>query len=233
VANNFTWTLLNATQPGTATTIDTGDGRMTDPVWRDGKIWAVHSGGQPAGTANRTAALWYELDPTTLSTTPIVQSGVIDPGTNSHYSYPSIAVNKNNDVAVGFSNADSSTYIREMATGRVSTDAAGTMNAPYEIRPGEDTYVKDYGSGNVRWGDYSATRVDPVDDTTFWTLQQRAVMDVGPAASDDRWETNWAKNARNLEIYVGDGDQTLADAFRQYLDRFDLGFLVAEEESPE
>jgi hypothetical protein len=234
VVNNFTWTLIQASQPGTGTTIDTGDGRMTDPVYRNDRIWAVHSGGLPAGGApNRTAAFWYELDPAQLSTTPIIQSGVLDPGTGSHYSYPSIVANKNDDVAIGFSHANSSTYIREMATGRLSTDAAGTMNTPYEIRPGEDTYVKDYGSGLVRWGDYSATRVDPVDDTTFWSIQQRAVLDVGAGASDDRWETNWSQNKRNLDVFVGE-DEALAAAFKAYLDRFDLGFLVAPaEESPE
>jgi hypothetical protein len=61
------------------------------------------------------------------------------------------------------------------------------------IKPGEDSYEKDFGSSRVRWGDYSATVVDPVDDTTFWTIQEYAAMDVGPNESDDRWGTWWAK----------------------------------------
>jgi len=233
VVNNFSWSLIEAPQPGTGTTVDTGDGRMTDPVQRNGMIWAVHSGGLPDTGANRTSAFWYELDPTKLSTTPIIQSGVVDPGTGSHYYYPSIVANKNDDVAMGFSHSNSSTYIREMATGRVSTDAAGAMNTPYEIRSGEDSYVKIFGGTRVRWGDYSATRVDPTDDTTFWSIQQRAVIDVGAGASDDRWETNWSKNQRSLNIFTGDEeDEALAAAFRAYLERIDLGWLVTKEESP-
>ena len=61
------------------------------------------------------------------------------------------------------------------------------------IKAGEDSYVKDFGSGRVRWGDYSATVVDPADDTTFWTIQEYAETDVGPLESDDRWGTWWAK----------------------------------------
>ena len=39
----------------------------------------------------------------------------------------------------------------------------------------------------MRWGDYSATVVDPEDDTTFWTIQEYAVEDEGPDPDDDRW----------------------------------------------
>jgi hypothetical protein len=31
------------------------------------------------------------------------------------------------------------------------------------LQPGEDSYIKVYGQGSVRWGDYSATVVDPSD----------------------------------------------------------------------
>ncbi len=234
VANDFEYGMIGASQPGTSTLIDTGDTRMTDPVQRNGHIWAVHSAGLPnGGLVDRTAAFWYEIDPTAMDSGPIVQSGVLSPGTNSHYSYPSIVANKNDDAAMGFSHANSTTYIEEMAAGRASTDTAGTMRTPYVIRAGEDTYVKDFGSGLVRWGDYSATRVDPTDDTTFWSIQQRAVIDVGPGASDDRWETNWSRNQRSLNFFEGDEeDDALAAAFRAYLERLDLGWLVAEEEAP-
>src|SRR5262249_13985626 len=43
-----------------------------------------------------------------------------------------------------------------------------------------------------RWGDYSATVVDPVNDTDFWTLQEFAAIPVGLGANRDRWGTWWA-----------------------------------------
>ena len=46
------------------------------------------------------------------------------------------------------------------------------------ITSGEDSYVKDFGTGSVRWGDYSATVVDPADDKTFLTIQDYAAFDM-------------------------------------------------------
>jgi hypothetical protein len=71
------------------------------------------------------------------------------------------------------------------------------------LQPGEDSYVKDYGQGSVRWGDYSATVVDPSDDLTFWTLQEYAETDVGSGPSDDRWGTWWfSARVTKYEIFL-------------------------------
>ena len=44
------------------------------------------------------------------------------------------------------------------------------------------------GAGNRnRWGDYSATAVDPVNDLDFWTLQEFA------SAIPDDWGTWWGR----------------------------------------
>ena len=40
-----------------------------------------------------------------------------------------------------------------------------------------------------RWGDYTTTLVDPVDDLSFWTVQEYANTPIG---STDRWATWWA-----------------------------------------
>src|SRR3970282_1167883 len=110
VANNFAYDAfsghLDATQSGTATTIETFDARIwANSVFRNSHVWTVHHGGRPAPFAtDRTAVLWYELDPTLLQTTgnPIVQSGVVDGGSGVHHYYPSLAVNALDDAVVGF-----------------------------------------------------------------------------------------------------------------------------------
>ena len=79
-----------------------------------------------------------------------------------------------------------------MATGRKYSYPPGAMGTISVLKAGEDSYVKDFGSGRVRWGDYSATVVDPVDDTTFWTIQEYAETDVGSSQADDRWGTWWS-----------------------------------------
>ena len=60
------------------------------------------------------------------------------------------------------------------------------------LKLGEDSY-ETQGEGKVRWGDYSATVVDPEDDRTFWTIQEYAEEDEGPDPYDDRWGTWWGK----------------------------------------
>ena len=59
------------------------------------------------------------------------------------------------------------------------------------FKQGLASYVKKFSDPRIRWGDYSATVVDPSSDTTFWTIQEYAAMDVGPLPNDDRWGTWW------------------------------------------
>ncbi len=194
VDNNFAFGLLDAAQAGTSTRVETNDARLLDAVFRNGRVFAANHGGLPVSGANRTAVFWYEFDPSALPN-PITQSGVIDGGSDVHHFFPSISANCNGDVALGFSRSDPSRFVEAVATGRLAGDPAGTVRPIEVVKIGEDSYVKDFGGGRVRWGDYSATQVDPLDDSGFWTLQQYAETDVGPGANDDRWGTQWARIA--------------------------------------
>ncbi|MBI5866983.1 MAG: HYR domain-containing protein [candidate division Zixibacteria bacterium] len=190
--NNSFSPQINAPQLGTATLISTNDRRMLNAVFRNGHVWCTHSGGLPVGAVDRTAAFWYQLDPTALPA-PIVQSGVLDGGSGVHHFFPSISVNINDDAFIGFTRSDATRYAEAVYTGRLGTDPLGTMDPISLLKAGEASYVKDFGSGRVRWGDYSATLVDPIDDVSFWTIQEYAAMDVGPTANDDRWGTWWGR----------------------------------------
>jgi cysteine-rich repeat protein len=195
VANNFSFGQVGAPQLGTTGLVDTNDPRMMNAVFRNGRIWCTHSGGLPIGAVDRTAVFWYELDPQLLTSSglPIVQSGVIDGGAGVHHFSPSIAVNQNEDVAIGFSRSDAGRFVEAVFTGRLNTDPAGSMAPISVLKAGEDSYVKTFGGPTIRWGDYSATVVDPADDETFWTIQEYAATDVGPADDDDHWGTWWGK----------------------------------------
>ena len=196
--NNFDFGQIEATQSGTVKTIDSGDPRLSSfTMNRNDRLWIAHSGGAPVGAVDRTNVYWYELDPADMvsSGTPIVQSGVIDGGAATHHIYPSIAANKDDAAFLGMSRSDSTKFVEAIAVGRDAVDAAGTMSSATIIKLGEDSYVKTFSGTQVRWGDYSATAVDPSDDTGFWTIQEYAETDVGGGPSDDRWGTWWAKSA--------------------------------------
>ena len=195
VATNFSYSQIKAPQLGASGLVDTGDPRMQSTVLRNGRIWCTHSAGLPTIGVDRTAVFWYELDPALMATTgaPIVQSGVLDAGSGVHHYYPSIAANQNDDAVIGFSRSDATRFVEAVYTGRAGSDPAGTIAPIAVLKAGEASYVKTFSSGIIRWGDYSATTVDPADDLSFWTIQEYAAQDVGPNTGDDRWGTWWGK----------------------------------------
>jgi hypothetical protein len=170
--------------------IDTGDSRILNVVYRNGHLFTTHSIPDPTGT--RTVVRWYELSTAPLSKR---QEGTIsDP--NRFYYYPSIAVNSTGDVAIGFSGSSSSPaeYAGAYYTARRAADPAGTMQPVTLLKSGLASYFKTLSGTANRWGDFSATVVDPVDDTTFWTLQEIAYTSVWVPHDNafvSRWATWW------------------------------------------
>ena len=84
---------------------------------------------------------------------------------------PSVVVSGQGHAAFGFSSAGPAFRINAATTGRLATDALGTVNAPTLFTASSTSYNP--GDGNPhRWGDYSFTSVDPDDDMTMWTIQE-------------------------------------------------------------
>ncbi|MFH1699471.1 MAG: hypothetical protein ABIE07_02695 [Candidatus Zixiibacteriota bacterium] len=202
-ANDFE-SQIDASQAGTSSLINTGSYRFLNAVFRNGHIWTCHSGGLPIGAVDRTAVFWYELDPSAMPN-PIVQSGVLDGGANVHHFYPSITANANGDAFIGFSRSDPTIFAEAVYTGRLSADPLGTMDVIRVLKAGEDSYIKDFGYARIRWGDYSATMIDPSNDLCAWTIQEYAAMDVGPTESDDKWGTWWGQICVGFDDIDNDG----------------------------
>ena len=123
------------------------------------------------------------------------------------YAYTSIAVNRNEEVMLGFSEFESDDYVDAAYAFRDPTDAAGTMRDPIVYKEGEDYYEKTFSGTRNRFGDYSHAVVDPVNDADLWTIQeytQPRVVAVPPTvdnpldglgSNSSRWSTWWAKVA--------------------------------------
>ncbi|MEO5359415.1 MAG: FG-GAP-like repeat-containing protein [Nitrospirota bacterium] len=178
--------LPSAPQLGSSEKISTNDTRVLNSVCRGGYLWATQSVTNSAAT--KTEVAWYQINPASASTTlasagtPVQQGRVSDP--NLFYYFPSIAVNSAGDAALGFSGSSSSTYAGGYYTARLSTDAAGTMQSVAQLVAGAAPYYLTYSGTENRWGDYSATTVDPSDDLTFWTIQEYA-------KGSTNWGTWW------------------------------------------
>jgi hypothetical protein len=173
--------------------IDAGDSRIQNVVYRNGHLFTTHS--IPDPTRTKSMIRWYEINPATTPVIEVVQEGTI-PDPNRSYYYPSIAVNSTGDVAIGFSGSSSSPpeYPGAYYTARRAADPPDTMQPVSLLKSGQASYYKVIGASGNRWGDFSATVVDPVDDTTFWTVQEIAytpARNPHDNAFVSRWATWW------------------------------------------
>ena len=182
--------------------IQTNDARIQNVVYRNGSLWATHTVFLPSGAPTRAAVQWWQIQ----TDATVAQRGLVDGGSPSRfYAFPSIAVNKNEDVLLGFSSFADSEFASAQYTFRLATDPPNSMQTPNVLQAGKDCYDKDFTTGRVRWGDYSATVVDPTDDTKMWTVQEYAEMAVGPARDDSRWGTWWGMLDPTPAITITDG----------------------------
>jgi hypothetical protein len=103
--------------------------------------------------------------------------------------YPVLAVNKHDDVLIGYSVFSDGTFASAAYSFRSFIDLPSTLQAEVALKMGEARYFKDFGFGSNRWGDYSNSVVDPLNDVDMWTIQEFAAL---PNVSD-RWGTWWGK----------------------------------------
>ncbi len=109
-----------------------------------------------------TGVRWYELRSPGIIPA-IYQSGTFAPDKISRW-MGSVAMDKVGDIAVGYSASSGGIYPSIRYTGRVPTDALGTLETEMVVKVGGGSQ-----NGNLdRWGDYTSMSVDPVDDCTFF-----------------------------------------------------------------
>jgi hypothetical protein len=176
--------LPGAPQFGNDNTIDTSDTRLLNAVYRAGALWTVHTVQSPATV--KTEIAWYQIDPGTA--TVLSQGRISDP--TRWYYYPSIGVNANGDVAIGMSGSSATEFVGGYYTARRFADPVGTMQQVSLLKAGEQSYFKTLSGSDNRWGDYSATVVDPNGNLRFWTVQEYA-QTPDPVTEASRWGTWW------------------------------------------
>ena len=140
-------------------------------------------------TPGMAGVRWYEIRRDAAGTYSVYQQGTFAPGDGVHRWMGSIAQDKQGNTAVGYSVVNGTTvYPGIRYTGRLAGDPLGQMTL------GEGTIVN--GSGvqtttNSRWGDYTSMNVDPVDDCTFWYVNEYYTA-AGQASSPAGWQTRIA-----------------------------------------
>ena len=132
--------------------------------------------------SDRGGVRWYELrNPHTAPA--IYQQGTFAPTDTLSRWMGSAAMDKDGNLAIGYSASNSQTFPAIRFTGRLVTDPVNTLSiVESDLRQGSGSQTHTSG----RWGDYSMLAVDPTDGCTFWYTSE--YCSVG--ASSAGWSTN-------------------------------------------
>ena len=175
---------------GTNGRIDALDDRLYSAHIRNGRLWTAHNirvtaaGVASTAAQSREAVRWYELNgvrSTDNGGVPVViQSGTIFDSAatlvdSRQFVIPSVMVSGQGHAALGYTTTGSPFRIDAATNGRLVGDTLGTLGAVNIYTASSSAYNPpgDPGpGGSRRWGDYSYTSLDPLDDMTMWTVQE-------------------------------------------------------------
>lgn len=143
-------------QKGTKQVVSSGDRRPKNLVFQSGHIWFSHA----VNVDGRSAVQWHQL----ALDGSFVQTGLIKHSKNN-YIQTTIAVNKDDDVLVGFQEAGPDMFISPRMAFRFASDAKGSVRKVVNLGSGKGA------TDGVSWGDYSGSTIDGDNLTDLWTIQ--------------------------------------------------------------
>jgi uncharacterized repeat protein (TIGR01451 family) len=183
-------------QAGTTNRVQLGDSRMQSVMYRGQTLWCSQTVLLPTAKATRSGVVWWEVFPDGQ----LFQRHLVDdPQSLWSYAYPSLAVNDHYDVLVGYNGFGASSYPTALYRFYPNDGVYNNPLGEQVIRAGEGSYLELYNEQN-RWGDWSATCIDPLNDGVFWTLQEYA---LAPSAQDaGRWGLAWAAVTPPYDLQV-------------------------------
>jgi hypothetical protein len=154
----------------------------TQPTFRDGFIWGVHSIANPSSTQN-SAVRYYKINTVNSS---LVETGTLG-ASNYWYIFPAIAVDKDQNIAITYSRSATTEYCGAYYTTRLKNDPAG-LSGSQVLQTGKGNYVVTFGGSRNRWGDYTGIYTDPSDESNLW-------LHTEFAEQTNRWGT-WIGKVR-------------------------------------
>ncbi|MFM9910646.1 MAG: hypothetical protein ACKVOW_14935 [Chitinophagaceae bacterium] len=151
---------LPSAQKGTEQKVSSGDRNPKNLVVQNGYIWFS----QAVNCEGHSAVQWHQIS---IKDGKIIQTGIIRSDT-TNYIQTTLAVNKKNDVLIGFQEVNSQQYISPRFAYRLGTDKPGTIRKIISLGEG-----KGYTDGES-WGDYSSSVIDGDNLLDLWTIQSIA-----------------------------------------------------------
>lgn len=153
-----------APQLGGGIIADTGDTRMLNAEFRNGRLMAAQTIGLPSDTLAHAA--WYEFNTTGVAPT-LTQSGVISPGPGIFTWTPSIAIATTGELGLTYMQSSANQFVSMYVTGQALKDPLNTMESPALIHAGTGPLADP-----SRSGDFSGISVDPTKPGIFWAANE-------------------------------------------------------------
>ena len=198
-------------QKGSVEILAGNDFRGQETKVSNGYLWTTQTISCNPGKGTRNCVRWAQIDPAAVVPAPdqtafplaagtngVIQAGVI--GSDWDYrSFPSIAANTCNDMAVGYSyskapgNSGGTWYPSLFVAGRSASDPLGRVGGESLLKKGTAAYVSFQDNGgvdSVRWGDYSGMALDP-DGKTFWYAGEYAAGKPSISVVSGNVLANW------------------------------------------
>ena len=147
--------------------------------------WLVsHTVRVGTGSSERTGIRWYELRGTSVGVPNIHQTGTINPDTVTYRFMPGIAQDHDGNAAIGYSVSNTSIHpgIRASSWSLINQ----TKSVEFDILDGGGDQ-----ENSVKWGSYVSMTVDPVDDCTFWYVNQ--YLTANQTQQNVIWKTKISK----------------------------------------
>jgi hypothetical protein len=141
--------------------MDVGDTTMQAAVERAGVVWSVHMF-ESTTTPVHSSIRWWRIP---LDGSAAETGTIDDPAAKTFYGFPSISVNRLGGALISYALFNNDRYPTAAYSYR---DPSGTMSATGVLKEGDAV------AGVTRWGDFTTTVVDPLNDLDFWSVQPYA-----------------------------------------------------------
>src|SRR5438093_6669620 len=153
--------------------IDSGDSRLLDAMWRDGRLWTSASAAcVPSGdSTTRSCAHVIEVD--TSVTPPTIAQDIMFGASGQYFSWPAVRTDSLADLYVSLTHTNSTIFAEARATGRLATDPPNTMTGSLLLRAGDVAH-----DSSLR-GDCLAAAVDPALPRCAWLVGEYAKHPLG------------------------------------------------------
>lgn len=169
------------------------DTRALDAEYRAGDVWVAHHTTCNPGSGNVMCVRWYQID-VNGAATALVQQGTFA-GNNEFRSFPSLAVDRCGNMALGYTKTSAAMYPSVFMAGREVNDPLGQLKGEAQAKAGERAYVSEI-SADVpphRWGDYTQLVVDP-NGRTLWYIGEYAGNQNPPDPNREVYWSTWVQS---------------------------------------